>query len=98
MHVQWSTASKKYILSVCVLSKENDLLFNCIYACRYVMGDPRFEKCLQKQLGLSFWEDHKDYIRTIGITCEGFGVDRENLGDALYSKTLAMHFILSCAG
>ena len=49
---------------------------------------PDLKKFIKKQFGPSFCEDHKNLIRTIGVTREGFALDKDHLCDIIYSRTL----------
>lgn len=46
------------------------------------------KKFMSNQFGLSFWEDNKNYIRTVGITKEAFSTNKKDLSDCLYRRSL----------
>ena len=46
------------------------------------------KKFMCSQFGPSFWDEHKNYIRTVGITKDAFLIDKPELSDCLYSRLL----------
>ena len=46
------------------------------------------KKFLYSPFGSLFWDDNKNFIRTVGITKVAFSLDKTDLSDCWYSRSL----------
>ena len=46
------------------------------------------KKFLYSQFGPLFWDDNKNYIKTVGITKDAFSLHKTDLSDCMFSRSL----------